>query len=93
MPAVAASKVKMSGSEKKGEREQSKKIFCKYLRHFLLKTCNQEVSRYQNNGKEMYKKKCAARAICFCFCLDLLIFLQFSLPHHLALSNFVLEYR
>ena len=48
---LAATKVKMSGREKK-EQE--------HVRYFLHKTSNQEVSRF-NKGKEC-TKKCAARA-------------------------------
>ena len=50
----------MSRSETKSERE--------HVRHFLHKTCKLRsfwkfhVEVVQNNCKEMYKKKCAARA-------------------------------
>ena len=50
---LAATRVKMSDSEKKSEQQ--------HVRHSLHKTCNQEVSAWkfhltvvQNNGKEMY---------------------------------------
>ena len=53
------------GSEKKRLQE--------HVRHFLHKTCNQEVSGsfkvvvVQHNGKEMYKKSVNARAkLLFC---------------------------
>ena len=50
---LGATKVKMSGSEKKSEQE--------HIQHFLQKTCTQEVSEFhvvvvQNNGKVMIKK-------------------------------------
>ena len=58
-------KVKMSRSETKSEQE--------HIRHFLQKMCTKkflELSRCshtKSNGKEMYKKKCAARAkMLFC---------------------------
>lgn len=69
---LAATKVNMSGSDKKSEQE--------HIRHFLRKTCNYEVSVVvQNNGKEIYKR-CAARAkLFFFFCLlDLFLNIYFA---------------
>ena len=56
----------MRGSEKKKKKKKKKKAngntsnksFCEHLRLFLHKTCNSEVSRYKDNGKEMHKKVC-----------------------------------
>ena len=54
---LAAFKVKMSGSEMyKANRNTSKKIFVSTTTDFLHRTCYLEVSRCNNNGKEMYKK-------------------------------------
>ena len=56
---LAATKVKMSGSDKNSEQE--------HIQNFLQKkTCTQEVSEFhvvvvQNNGKEMNKKKKRAK--------------------------------
>ena len=66
---VAATKVEMSGSEKKTHE---------HVRHFLHKTCDSfwkfHVVVVQNNGKEMYEKRCAASAkLLFCL-LDLSLF-------------------
>ena len=61
---LAATKVKMSDSEKKSEQE--------HVRHFLHKTCNQEVSgRFTlqscKTTAKKYTKKCAVRAkLLFC---------------------------
>ena len=66
----------MSGSEKqkkKGEQEHKQQIFCEHIRHFLHKTCNSEVSHYNNNGKEMYKKEC-----CTCKVVVLVVFVLAS---------------
>ena len=56
---LAATKVKMSGSEKK-EQE--------HVRYFLHKTSNQEVSRCgrAKQGQRMYKKVCCTCKIAFC---------------------------
>ena len=61
---LAATKVKMSGSEK---NEQG------HIRHFLYKTCNYDLRSFwqlrcvvQNNGKEMYKKGCYTCKVVFC---------------------------
>ena len=68
---LAATRVKMSDSEKKSEQE--------HVRHFLHKTCNQEVSgRFTlqscKTTAKKCTKKCAARAkLLFCS-LDLLLF-------------------
>ena len=67
----SANRVKMSDSEKKSEQE--------HVRHFLHKTCNQEVSgRFTlqscKTTAKKCTKKCAARAkLLFCS-LDLLLF-------------------
>ena len=37
---LAASKVKMSGSEKKENKDTSNNNFCEHIRHFLYKMCN-----------------------------------------------------
>ena len=61
---LAATRVKMSDSEKKSEQE--------HVRHFLHKTCNQEVSgRFTlqscKTTAKKCTKKCAARAkLLFC---------------------------
>ena len=42
---LAASEVKMSGSEKKGNKDTSNNNFGEHIRHFLCKMCNWDVSR------------------------------------------------
>ena len=56
---LAATKVKMSGGEKKSEPE--------HIQHFLHKTCDWKflVVVVQNNAKEMYKKVCCPCKIDF----------------------------
>ena len=68
---LAATRVKMSDSEKKSEQE--------HVRHFLHKTCNQEVSgRFTlqscKTTAKKCTKKCAARAKLLFWSLDLLLF-------------------
>ena len=55
-----------NASGHQGEHErQWQKSKQEHIRHFLRKTCNEEVSVVvQNNGKEIYKR-CAARAKLF----------------------------
>ena len=61
--------------EKKANSNTSNKFFCDHIQRFLHKTWNSEVSRYNNNGKEMYKKVCCTCKECFFFRqLHLLIF-------------------
>ena len=87
---LAATRVKMSDSEKKSEQE--------HVRHFLHKTCNQEVSgRFTlqscKTTAKKCTKKCAARAkLLFCS-LDLLLFfltvlVTFAAKHY-TISYFV----
>ena len=56
---LAATRVKMSDNEKKREQE--------HVRHFLHKTCKQEVSRCSRAKQRQrnVQKKCAARAKLF----------------------------
>ena len=56
---LAATKVKMSDSEKKSEQE--------HRRHFLHKTCNQDVSgRYTLQSCKTTAKKCTIKVCCTC---------------------------
>ena len=72
---LAATKVKMSGSEK-GEQD--------HIQRFLHKTCNSEVSGsfwkfhvvvVQNNGKEMHKKVCCRCKVVFFLLVRTTVFL------------------
>ena len=56
---LAATKVKMSGGEKKSEPE--------HIQHFLHKTCSWKfhVAVGQNNGEKIYKKVCCTCKIVF----------------------------
>ena len=56
---LAATKVKISGGEKKSEP--------KHIQHFLHKTCSWKfhVVVGQNNGEKMYKKVCCTCKIVF----------------------------
>ena len=78
MLVVAATKVKISGGEKKSEQEHTS--FWKFL-----------VVVVQNNSKEMYNKKCATRA-CKVFVFLLIrptyIFWLFSLPLPFSITRF-----
>ena len=67
---LVAFKVKMSCSEtKKANRNTRKKFFVSTTTDFLHRTCYLEVSRCNNNGKEMYKKVCCDVQTCFLFLL------------------------
>ena len=51
--------------KKKDNSNPSNKIFGEHIRHIFFITCvtrKSYVVVVENNGKEMYKKKCAARA-------------------------------
>ena len=68
---LAATKVKMSGSEKQNKPKKKNKNTYDISSIKRVATKFLEFSLYivvvQNNGKEMYKKKCAARAkLLFC---------------------------
>ena len=73
-----ASKVKMSGSEKKKEnRNTSNKIFGEHIGHLFSIKC---VTRkfyavvVQNNGKEINKKVCCTCKVVFLLLIRLLFF-------------------
>ena len=63
---IAAIKVKMSGSKKKVNKNTYKISSIKLITKKFLEVLIHVVFE-QNNGKEIYKKKCAARAKLF-FC-------------------------
>ena len=83
---LAATKVKMSGSEKKSEQQD-------HIRHFLHKTCNSEVSgsftlsSCKTTAKKCPKKKCAARAKLFFWLIRPTVFWLFSLPSPLSITR------
>ena len=85
----AASKVKMSGSEKNVNRNTSNKNFWEYIRHFLHNMCNQEVSHCNNNSKEMYKRVCCMGKVLDCYLIRPIFLAVFFFHHRLALHNFV----
>ena len=93
---TAASKVKMSGSEKIANRNTSNKIFGEHIRYFIsIKSVTRlrkfHVVVVQSNGKEMYKKVCfTCRVIFLLLLIRLLIFLQFSLPSPFSIARFYL---
>ena len=91
---TAASKVKMSGSEKIANRNPSNKIFGEHIRYFLSIKCltrKFHVVVVQSNGKEMYKKVCfTCRVVFLLLLIRLLIFLQFSLPSPFSIARFYL---
>ena len=68
---LAATKVKMSGREKK-EQE--------HVRYFLHKTSNQEVSRCgrAKQGQRMYKKVCCTCKVAFLLIRPIVVFSPFS---------------
>ena len=76
----------MSDSEKKSEQE--------HVRHFLHKTCKQEVSgRFTLQSCKTAAKKCTKKVCCTCKVACLLIrsiavFLPFSLPWPLSIIRF-----
>ena len=82
MLVVAATKVKISGGEKKSEQEHTS--FWKFL-----------VVVVQNNSKEMYNKKCATRG-CKVFVFLLIrptdVFLLFSLLSPLSFTRFYISF-
>ena len=84
---LAATRVKMSDSEKKSEQE--------HVRHFLHKTCNQEVSgRFTLQSCKTTAKKCTKKLCCTCKVAFLLIrpiavfLLPFLLPSLLSIIRF-----
>ena len=80
----------MSGNEKKANSNTSNKIFAEHIRHIFFITCVTRKSYLvvvENNGKEMYKKKCAARAKFFSLLFGLLTFLQLSLPSPFSIAR------
>ena len=80
---LAAFKVKMSDSEmKKANRNTSYKMFCKHNDVFSIERCYLEVSRCNDNDKEMYKKVCCTCKVVFLFLLvgPINFFLPLSLP-------------
>ena len=83
---LAATKVKKCGSEKKNGQEN--------VRHFLHKTCNQDVSgSFTLWSCKTTAKKCTKQVCCKCkvvFCqLDLLLFSSpFSSPSPLSITRF-----
>ena len=73
---LAATGVKMSDSEKKKEQE--------HVRHFLHKTCNQEVSgRFTLQSRKTTAKKCTKNLLLFFF------FYRSRCLHRLALYDFI----
>ena len=52
---------KKKKKKKKRTGTQATKVFVSIYDFFLRKTCNSEVSRFNDNGKEV-QKKCAKRA-------------------------------
>ena len=70
-----------------------KKLTKEHVRHFLQKTCNQEVSgRFrvvvvQNKGKEMYKKVCSTCKVAFLLIRPIVVFSRFSLPSPLSITR------
>ena len=91
---TAASKIKMSGSEKIANRNTSNKISGEHIRYFLPIKCvtrKFHVVVVQSNGKEMYKKVCfTCKVVFFLLLIRLLIFLQFSLPSPFSIARFYL---
>ena len=80
---LAAFNVKMSDSEmKKANRNTSYKMFCKHNDVFSIERCYLEVSRCNDNDKEMYKKVCCTCKVVFLFLLvgPINFFLPLSLP-------------
>ena len=73
---------------KKAKRNKGNKIFWEHIRH---KTCNQEVSGCNINGKEMNRNVCCSCSVVVFFCkLDLLMFffLPFSLLSPFGIKRF-----
>ena len=72
---LAATKVKMSGSQK-NEQER--------VRYFLHKACNQEFSRCsrakQRQTLQMYKKMCCTCKVAFLLIRPIVVFSPFSFP-------------
>ena len=71
------SKVKMSDSEKKANRNASNKIFGEHIRHFFSIKCVTSkfyVVVVQNNGKEINKKVCCTCKVVFLLLIRLLFF-------------------
>ena len=90
---TAASKVKMSGSEKIANRNTSNKIFGEHIRYFLSIKCvtrKFHVVVVQSNGKEMQKGVLHVQSCFFLLLIRLLIFLQFSLPSPFSIARFYL---
>ena len=84
---LAATRVKMSDSKKKKSEQE-------HVRHFLHKTCNQEVSgRFTLQSCKTTAKKCTKKVCCTCKVTFLLIrpiavFLPFSLLSPLSIIRF-----
>ena len=89
---LAATKVKMRGSEKKRESERE------HIQHFLHKTCNSEVSgSFSLSSVKTTAKKCAKKSVlhvhscCFAnytYCF----FWLFSLPSPPSITQFDIVY-
>ena len=64
---LAASKVKVSSSKQKANRNTSNKTFGEHIRHFLHKMGTRKFHDVvvQNNIKEMYKKVCCTCKVVF----------------------------
>ena len=78
---TAASKLKMSGSEKIANRNTSNKTF------FSIKCVTEyRVVVVQNNGKEMYKKVCCMCKVVFLLIRPIVVFSPFSLPSPLSIT-------
>ena len=61
-----------------------------YVRHFLHKMCNLEVSgSFINNGKEMYKKVCCTCRVAFLLIRPIVVFHRSPvLPSPLSITGF-----
>ena len=82
MGMLAATKVKMSGSEKQSEQEH---------KHFLHKACNLEVkggfTSCKTDGKEMYKKVCCTCKVVFLLIRSIVVVFYRSRCLHLVFST------
>ena len=82
---LAATRVKMSDSEKKSEQE--------HVRHFLHKTCNQEVSggftlqSSKTTAKKCTNKVCYTCKVAFLLIRPISVFSPFSLPSPLSITR------
>ena len=59
--------------KKKEKRNTRNKIFCQHIQHFFHKTCNEEVSRCKNNGKEMLNKASVLHVQSCCLLIRLIV--------------------